>query len=166
MADDELLKLAAALGVALKGENHLLALAESCTGGWASQCVTAMAGSSAWFDRGFVTYSNAAKMQMLGVSQSTLETYGAVSTETAREMASGALQNSQADIAAAITGIAGPGGGTAAKPVGTICFAWATRSGIVRSAKEHFSGDREQIRRQSVKIALQGLLQLTLHPDL
>lgn len=166
MADDELLKLAADLGAALKSRDWMLALAESCTGGWAAQTVTAIAGSSAWFDRGFITYSNAAKQEMLGVTSFTLETYGAVSEHTALEMALGALKHSHANIAASITGIAGPDGGSAEKPVGTVCLAWATPAGLVKSTLLHFSGNREQVRQQSVKAALEGLLQLTLSTDL
>ena len=165
MADDELLKLAADLGAALKSRDWMLALAESCTGGWAAQTVTAIAGSSAWFDRGFITYSNAAKQEMLGVTSFTLETHGAVSEHTALEMALGALKHSHANIAASITGIAGPDGGTAEKPVGTVCLAWAT-AGLSRSTLLHFSGNREHVRRQSAKAALEGLLQLTLSTDL
>ena len=166
MVDDELLTLAADLGAALKSRGWMLALAESCTGGWAAQTVTAIAGSSAWFDRGFITYSNAAKQEMLGVTSFTLETHGAVSERTALEMALGALKHSHANIAASITGIAGPDGGTAEKPVGTVCLAWATSAGLAKSTLLHFSGNREQVRQQSVKTALEGLLQLTLSTDL
>lgn len=159
MADDALLALAEELGNALKRRGWMLALAESCTGGWAAQTVTAIAGSSAWFDRGFVTYSNAAKMEMLGVSKHTLATYGAVSQETAREMALGAIQHSRAQIAVSITGIAGPDGGSPDKPVGMVCFAWASTDGkTVGATTEHFSGNREHIRRQAVQTALIGLL--------
>lgn len=164
--DRDLVALAAELGAALQQRGLMLALAESCTGGWAAQCVTAIAGSSAWFDRGFVTYSNAAKQEMLGVLADTINSYGAVSLETAREMALGALEHSTADVAAAITGIAGPGGGSADKPVGTVCFAWASRQGKIRTLAERFSGDREEVRRQSVNTALSGLLQLTLNLEL
>ena len=167
MADDRaLVSLAAELGAALQQRGLTLALAESCTGGWAAQCVTAVAGSSVWFDRGFVTYSNAAKQEMLGVQAHTINSYGAVSLETAREMALGALEHSAADVAAAITGIAGPGGGSAGKPVGTVCFVWASRHGEIRTLSECYSGDREQVRRQSVNTALSGLLQLTLNLEL
>ena len=160
MADDDLLKLSAELGTALKSRGWALALAESCTGGWAAQTVTAVAGSSAWFERGFVTYSNAAKIEMLGVTENTLNRHGAVSEQTAREMALGALKHSHASIAAAITGIAGPDGGTQEKPVGTICFAWATANGYIKTVTRHLSGDREEVRRVSVKIALQGLIDI------
>jgi nicotinamide-nucleotide amidase len=158
MADEPLLTLAAELGTALRRHGWKLALAESCTGGWAAQTATAIPGSSAWFDRGFVTYSNAAKSEMLGVSPETLQRYGAVSEQTARAMALGALQHSHAHVAAAITGIAGPDGGSVTKPVGTVCFSWAFRDGIAHAATHHFSGDRQMVRRQSVETALRGLL--------
>jgi nicotinamide-nucleotide amidase len=138
----------------------MLATAESCTGGWVAQAVTAIAGSSAWFERGFVTYSNDAKHELLGVSTGTLQKFGAVSEETAREMARGALARSRAGVAVAVTGIAGPGGGSAAKPVGTVCFAWAGRRGLVRSEIRRFRGGRESVRRQSVIRALEGILEL------
>lgn len=166
MADDELLRLSTELGAALQKRHWSLALAESCTGGWASQAVTMCKGSSSHFERGFVTYSNLSKTEMLGVSETILEKHGAVSEETAREMASGALSHSNAQIAAAITGIAGPDGGTPDKPVGTVCFAWASADGILKSETLHFEGDREAVRYQSVKTALEGVLDLTLVPDL
>ena len=166
MADDALVKLAADVGAALKQRGWMLALAESCTGGWAAQAVTAIPGSSAWFERGFVTYSNAAKVDMLGVAEQTLQQYGAVSEQTVREMAQGALARSQAQIAAAISGIAGPDGGTPDKPVGMVCFAWAVAGQPVRCTTSHFSGDRESIRKQAVETVLHGLLQLTLPTDL
>lgn len=166
MANAELLVLGSKLGHALKARGLKLVLAESCTGGWVSQAVTAIAGSSVWFDRGFVTYSNAAKQEMLEVAQQTLDMHGAVSEHTALEMALGALKHSHANITAAITGIAGPDGGTVEKPVGTVCFAWATDTGLSDSVTLYFSGDREQVRRESVKTALEGLLRLTLSTDL
>ena len=149
--------LANTLGARLKRANEMLATAESCTGGWAAQVVTSVAGSSAWFERGFVTYSNEAKQELLGVRAETLRAHGAVSEETAREMARGALERSQGTIAVSITGVAGPAGGTAEKPVGTVCFAWA-RGGEVRSETRRFAGDRESIRRQSVILALEGVM--------
>jgi nicotinamide-nucleotide amidase len=166
MADDDLLKLSAELGLALKQRGWMLALAESCTGGMAAQYVTAVAGSSAWFDAGFVTYSNDAKIAMLGVDAETIAQHGAVSEQTALAMAAGALQHSHASIAAAITGIAGPDGGTAEKPVGTVCFAWATADGIRISSTLRFGGDRRSIRTASVKTVFDGLLSLTLPLDL
>lgn len=152
-------KLAAALGGKMKASGDVLATAESCTGGWVSQAVTAVAGSSDWFDRGFVTYSNAAKRELLGVHAETLAQHGAVSEQTAREMALGALARSKASVALSITGVAGPTGGSVEKPVGTVCFAWA-RAGLVRSESRHFPGDREAVRRQSVIHALQGIQKL------
>jgi len=150
-------ELAGRLGTRLKGAKEVLATAESCTGGWAAQVVTSVAGSSAWFDRGFVTYSNAAKEELLGVRAETLSAHGAVSEETAREMARGALERSKATVAVSITGVAGPTGGTPEKPVGTVCFAWA-RGSAVRSETRRFAGDRESIRRQSVILALEGVM--------
>ena len=120
----ELTELARRVGEVLLPRGQMLAVAESCTGGWVAKCITDIAGSSQWFDRGFVTYTNAAKETMLGVQAATLDTAGAVSEATVREMVQGALANSRADWALAISGIAGPGGGVPGKPVGTVCFAW------------------------------------------
>ena len=150
-------ELAKRIGERLKAAAAVLATAESCTGGWAAQAVTSVAGSSAWFDRGFVTYSNAAKRELLGVRNETLARHGAVSEETAREMARGALQRSDATVAVSITGVAGPGGGTPDKPVGTVCIAWAVGDDV-KSETRRFSGDRESVRRQSVIRALEGVL--------
>ena len=152
--------LAERIAAALLKKRAMLATAESCTGGWAAQALTAIAGSSSWFERGFVTYSNAAKQEMLGVRPQTLARHGAVSEETAREMALGALAHSRGDVALAITGVAGPSGGSAEKPVGTVCFAWATKDGAARAETRRFAGDREAVRRQSVERALQGVLEL------
>lgn len=160
---DTLDTLANELGKALKARGWMLALAESCTGGMTAAAVTSIPGSSGWFDRGFVTYSNEAKIQMLGVKAETLEKFGAVSEETAREMALGALKNSLAQIACSITGIAGPDGGTVEKPIGTVCFAWATKNQPVKSLTSHFTGDRHSIRQQSAHAALAGLLVLAAH---
>jgi len=157
-ADDALGGLAIRVGAALKARGIALATAESCTGGWVAQCVTSVAGSSDWFERGFVTYSDASKEELLGVRRATLDAHGAVSEETAREMAAGALERSRAGVAVAVTGIAGPAGGTPAKPVGTVCFAWARRGGRARSAVRRFDGDRASVRRQSVIAALEGVL--------
>ena len=154
----ELEKLAERLGHLLLERGEWLAAAESCTGGWLAQSVTAIAGSSAWFDRGFVTYSNAAKMDMLGVPESTLDRHGAVSEAVARAMAQGALAYSRADWTAAITGIAGPGGGSPEKPIGTVCFAWASKNGGCEATLSLFSGDRATIREQAVRFALNGLI--------
>jgi nicotinamide-nucleotide amidase len=166
MVDDELLRLSEKVGVALQKRKWSLALAESCTGGWASEVVTMSKGSSTHFERGFVTYSNVAKTEMLGVSDITLQSHGAVSEETAREMATGALKHSHAQVTAAITGIAGPDGGTPDKPVGTVCFAWASVDGFIKSTTLHFDGDRAAVRYQSVKAALEGVFELTLATDL
>lgn len=157
----ELEKLAQQLGVVLLARGEWLTAAESCTGGWLAQSVTAIAGSSAWFDRGFVTYSNAAKVEMLDVPETTIERHGAVSEATARAMAQGALAHSRADWAVAITGIAGPTGGSPEKPVGTVCFAWAQKNGGCEAQTCHFSGERAAVREQSVCRALQGLLSRT-----
>jgi nicotinamide-nucleotide amidase len=152
--------LARRLGERLKASRHKLATAESCTGGWAAQAVTAIAGSSDWFERGFVTYSDDAKRELLGVRADTLNTHGAVSEQTAREMAQGALERSKGTVALAITGIAGPTGGSDAKPVGTVCFAWASQDAPLRSETRLFKGDRESVRRQSVVRALEGVIEL------
>jgi nicotinamide-nucleotide amidase len=150
-------ELAKKLGEKLQRAGAMLVTAESCTGGWAAQVVTSIGGSSDWFDRGFITYSNDAKQELLGVRRETLARHGAVSEETAREMVQGALARSKGTLALAITGIAGPGGGTLEKPVGTVCFAWAGK-GAMRSETRRFSGDRQSIRRQSVIHALEGVL--------
>jgi len=157
IAMDDLETLAVAVGTRLLERGEWLATAESCTGGWVAQAVTAIAGSSTWFDRGFVTYSNAAKMDMLGVAETTLERHGAVSEATARAMAQGVLAHSRAYWSLAITGIAGPTGGTAEKPVGTVCFAWAQKEGGCTAQTCLFAGGREAVRAQSVRHALQGL---------
>jgi len=159
MARENLATLAALAGSRLKSRGELLVTAESCTGGWLAQSVTAIAGSSDWFERGFVTYSNESKQELLGVRSETLARSGAVSEETAREMALGALAASRASVAVAITGVAGPSGGTPAKPVGMVCLAWAGRDGAVRCETRHFAGDRENVRRQSVIRALHGLIE-------
>jgi nicotinamide-nucleotide amidase len=134
-----------------------MASAESCTGGWIAKCCTDRAGSSAWFERGFVTYSNAAKQDMLGVDSATLLKAGAVSREVALQMADGARRRAGVEVAVAVTGVAGPDGGTAEKPLGTVWFAWSTaarsEAGMIR-----FAGDRDAVRRQSVAHSLQGLI--------
>lgn len=150
--------LAERLGNALKESGKMLALAESCTGGMVAQAITSIAGSSAWFERGFVTYSNAAKIELLGVTPETIERYGAVSEETAREMALGALKNSHAQIAGSITGIAGPDGGTAEKPIGTVCFAWVGSDFAIAAETQKFSGNREEIRQQAAAHLMTGLI--------
>jgi len=157
----ELNQLAEQLAAALLQRHQTLAVAESCTGGWVAKVLTDLPGSSRWFDRGFVTYSNAAKQEMLGVSAATLDAAGAVSEATVREMAAGVLAHSPADMALAISGIAGPGGATPGKPVGTVCFAWATRVGLQRMETVQFAGDRDAVRRQSVARALRGLIDVS-----
>ena len=137
-----------------------LATAESCTGGGLAEILTRIPGSSVWFERGFVTYSNEAKQEMLSVLPETLEQYGAVSEETASAMAKGAVDNSHADYGVAITGIAGPDGGTEDKPVGTVCFAWYQRNYGGSTTRIQFDGDRQKIREQSCLLAMQGLLDL------
>jgi nicotinamide-nucleotide amidase len=156
---DPLLELAIRVGTALKARGLVLATAESCTGGWIAQAVTAVPGSSDWFDRAFVTYSNRAKREMLGVRADTLDRHGAVSEDTAREMATGALAASGAGVTVAVTGVAGPTGGTPAKPVGMVCFAWALAGGRVDAVTRRFAGDRQAVRRQSVIFALEGILE-------
>ncbi|MEI8208939.1 MAG: CinA family protein [Methylococcales bacterium] len=155
--DNELFEISQQLGRLLQSKDKKISTAESCTGGWISQIITDVPGSSAWFDRGFVTYSNAAKMQMLGVKPETLDAFGAVSAQTATEMANGALQNSDADCAIAVTGIAGPTGGTTTKPVGTVFIAWAYKNQETTVIKKRFTGNRFKIRQQTVKLALEGV---------
>ncbi len=159
MARDKLPALARRIGARLKARSLKLATAESCTGGWIAQAVTSVPGSSEWFDRGFVTYSDESKKELLGVHARTLSRHGAVSRETAKEMATGALARSRAQIAVAVTGIAGPTGGTKEKPVGMVCFAWSRKGRASGSATRRFSGGRESVRRKSVIAALQGLLE-------
>ncbi len=149
--------LARQVGEVLRAQGMMLVTAESCTGGGIAQAVTRVSGSSAWFDRGFVTYSNVAKEEMLGVSPETLEQHGAVSEQTVREMAQGALEYSRAQVALSVSGIAGPTGGTPEKPVGLVWFAWATAD-AVRAECHQLSGDRDAVRSKSVSIALQGLI--------
>jgi len=159
MTSEDLDALALEAGRALKKHGLMLATAESCTGGWAAQMITSVSGSSEWFERGFVSYTNLAKREMLGVKTAILSRFGAVSEQTARAMAEGALLHSHAQVAFAITGIAGPSGGTPEKPVGTVCFAWAGKKRDSNSAKHVFTGDREAVRRQAVAVAFQGLLE-------
>jgi nicotinamide-nucleotide amidase len=151
-------RLAARVGNHLRERGILLTTAESCTGGWVAQIVTSIPGSSAWFERGFVTYSDLAKQEMLGVRAETLATHGAVSEEVVREMAEGALARSQASVSVAISGVAGPDGGSPRKPVGTVWLAWAVRGGETRARSTHYAGDREMVRQQAVMAALQGII--------
>ena len=152
--------LAAQVGAMLRSHGMMLATAESCTGGGVAQAITEISGSSAWFERGFVTYSNVAKMEMLGVRQATLDAHGAVSELTVREMAEGALRHSHAHVAVAVSVIAGPTGGTPEKPVGTVWFAWSLRNGDTRAQVYRLDGSRSEVRSRSVHIALQGVQQL------
>jgi nicotinamide-nucleotide amidase len=153
----DIFELATQAGIALQAKGLVLATAESCTGGGVSCAITDIAGSSGWFDSGFVTYSNAAKTAMLGVPAPLIGQFGAVSEEVAAAMAEGALANSGATVALSTTGIAGPGGAVPGKPVGTVCFAWS-RAGVTHTERLVLSGDRQAVREQSVAHALQGLL--------
>lgn len=157
-SDEQLQHLAGEVGERLKQSGRMLACAESCTGGLVSKVITDISGSSEWYDRGFITYTNQAKQDMLGVPAETLAEHGAVSEHTARAMAAGAIRHSQAAMTLAITGIAGPGGGSLDKPVGTVWFAWARRDSQVETDKQQFLGDRDAVRRQAAAHALQGVL--------
>jgi len=155
-----ILSLAEQVGAALQAQQWQLATAESCTGGLVSAAVTEVAGSSAWFDRGFVTYSNEAKVELLGVSLLTLHAHGAVSEQTVHEMLAGALAKSVAHVAVAISGIAGPGGGTPEKPVGCVCFGWQRRGYPARCVAQQIAGDRAAVRETATRVALEGVLAL------
>ncbi len=157
--DLTLTEAATQLGLALRAHGLMLAMAESCTGGMVAEAITSIPGSSSWFDRCFVTYSNAAKVDMLGVYSQTLEQFGAVSEQTAAEMATGALKNSAAQIAGSITGIAGPDGGSPEKPVGTVCFAWTGNNLPVSTSTQHFDGDRNSIRQQAAIFMMASLIE-------
>jgi nicotinamide-nucleotide amidase len=161
--DAALFELATRVGRRLLGSGRRMVTAESCTAGWIAKAMTDVAGSSQWFDCGYVTYSNAAKVRDLGVSQQTLDAYGAVSDQTVREMARGALRVTGADVAVAVSGIAGPNGGVPGKPVGTVWFAIACKRGddvMIESRRQLFERDREAIRRRAVEFALELVLQL------
>jgi nicotinamide-nucleotide amidase len=160
MSEDRLYHLAERVGETLKARGLMLATAESCTGGGVGEAITRVAGSSDWFERGFITYTYISKREMLGVSSDTLGAHGAVSEPTVREMVSGVLERSHAQVALAVSGTAGPGGGTSDKPVGTVCFAWGVKDGAATSETRHFAGDRESVRKQSVMHALNGVLRL------
>ncbi len=157
ITDKDLHQSAHQVGQMLSQRSWMLCSAESCTGGWVAKLLTDITGSSAWFERGFVTYSNQAKQEMLGVEASIIGHHGAVSELTAREMARGALHHSHADISLAITGIAGPGGGSELKPVGLVWLAWAMPDDEIRCEQYVFDGDRDAVRRQAVAMALQGV---------
>ncbi len=153
---DEWLKLAEHIGTVCVAEKRVITGAESCTGGLIAAVLTSVSGSSAWVDRGFVTYSNEAKIEMLGVAAATIDAFGAVSEETAREMVAGALKNSRATTAYSVTGVAGPTGGTLTKPVGMVCFGFATAQSVT-SVTKRFDGDRSAVREQSVNFVLAQL---------
>jgi nicotinamide-nucleotide amidase len=156
--DDVLSTLSARVGKCLGSRGWRLACAESCTGGWIAEVVTATAGSSGWFDCGFVTYSNSAKQDLLGVPGTTLEQFGAVSEATVAAMVAGTLAASRAEVALAVSGIAGPGGAMPGKPVGTVCFAWRRRNTEAITQTRHFPGDREAVRRAAVIYALSEMV--------
>lgn len=160
VSDAALHRLAEQVGEAARQHHQTLVTAESCTGGWIAKTLTDIAGSSGWFECGLAAYSYEAKQGLLGVHQQTLEEHGAVSRETVIEMVSGALVHSGATLAVAVTGIAGPGGGTDDKPVGTVWIAWKRRGGYPTGVVFHFAGDRDAVRRQTVAAALHGLLEL------
>ncbi len=153
-----ILTLASQLGKLLEARDLKITTAESCTGGGISEAITAISGSSAWFEYGFVTYANSAKQTLLGVSSKSLEAYGAVSEQVVMEMALGALERSGADIAIAVSGIAGPGGGSLEKPIGTVWLAWAKRGGGVSASMFSFTGDRLQVRSQAVAEGMLGAM--------
>jgi len=152
--------IAARLGEVLLRRGLTLTCAESCTGGWISKVVTDIPGSSAWFDRGFVTYSNQAKREMLGVAAATLDNHGAVSEPVVLEMAAGALERSCAQVAVAVSGVAGPGGGVPDRPVGTVWFAWSWPDAPPETRLLQFAGDRAEVRHQSVRLALERLVEI------
>ena len=158
--DKRLHQLAQQVGAALKQRALMLATAESCTGGWVGEAVTMVAGSSDWYERGFVTYTYISKREMLGVKAETLERHGAVSEQAVKEMVTGALAHSHAQVAVAVSGTAGPAGGTPDKPVGTVCLAWALKNGEPIAETRRYMGDREAVRRQAVERALGGVLEL------
>jgi nicotinamide-nucleotide amidase len=160
MTNDALYQLAERVGEALRTRGLMLATAESCTGGGVGEAITMVPGSSEWFERGFVTYTYISKREMLGVNSDTLGFHGAVSEPTVREMVQGALARSHAQAAVAVSGTAGPSGGTPDKPVGTVCFAWGLKDGALLSETRHFAGDRQAVRNQSVIHALSGVLRL------
>ena len=152
--------LSSKLGDILVSKKLYFTSAESCTGGWVGKTVTSVRGSSRWFGCGFITYSNSSKQAILNVSDDTLKNFGAVSEEVVREMVSGALDKSAADLGVAISGIAGPDGGTKDRPVGTVCFAWALKDNLITTSVEKFNGNREEVRYYSVEKALLGSINL------
>ena len=160
MTEDDVTARARQLGHSCRRKGVVVATAESCTGGGIATAITRISGSAKWFERGFVTYDNDSKREMLGVDAKTLKEHGAVSEEAAIQMAAGAIARSHADVSVAVTGIAGPTGATPGKPVGTVHFAWATRGGVIQARRFLFKGDRAAVRLQSVYIAIQGLIDL------
>ena len=164
--DQKLEQLAKELGEILIQRGLMLVSAESCTGGWIGQTVTSIPGSSRWYERGFITYSNNSKSEMLGVRRRSLEEFGAVSEQIASEMAAGAISSSHAQVSIAVTGIAGPGGAAEGKPVGMICHSWVIKNGLARTTVCFLEGNRESIRKRAVAIALQGAIDLLLDAPL
>ena len=160
MNQEKLERISSELGELLKLKDYSFTCAESCTGGWVGHALTSIPGSSEWFGSSFVTYSYEAKTQILGVSSEDLDNFGAVSEEIVEQMVSGALDKSGANVGVAISGIAGPAGGTETKPVGTVCFAWKIDSQVVITSTDHFSGDRNEVRYSSVERALMGTIEL------
>jgi nicotinamide-nucleotide amidase len=160
MAEARIYDLAERVGRTLERLQLMIATAESCTGGWVAEAITMVPGSSGWFERGFVTYTYISKREMLGVRAETLERHGAVSEEVVREMVAGALNASHAQVAVAVSGVAGPSGGTPEKPVGTVCVAWAVQGAPARAETVRFPGDREAVRRESVMHALGVVLEM------
>lgn len=154
---ETLARLSEEVGAVLLSKKKVLVTAESCTGGGIATAITDIAGSSAWFDRAFVTYSNEAKMEMLGVSSETLSAFGAVSEPVVKEMVQGSLHHSNGTVAIAVSGIAGPSGGSVEKPVGTVCFAWMDLSGWLKIETCHFNGERAEVRRKAIHHALKEL---------
>jgi nicotinamide-nucleotide amidase len=159
-SDRDLERQAEAIGQVLLASDRSIATAESCTGGWIGQCLTGVNGASAWYEGGFVVYSNRAKIELLGVNKALIAMHGAVSSEAAQAMAQGALARVQADYVVAVTGISGPGGGQPNKPVGSVFFCWKPRESDEISGHQVFAGDRESVRRQTVAFALSGLIRL------
>ncbi len=162
-SDHDLRSLSVRVGRRLLERGHFLCTAESCTGGWVAKAVTDIAGSSQWFAEGWITYGNEAKQAHLGVAAGVLRRHGAVSEEVVKAMARGALRRCRADLGVAVSGIAGPGGAVPGKPVGTVWFAWARRSGsrvLVRTMRKRFRGDRDAVRLAAVRCALRGVLAL------
>ena len=160
MTDHELMQLSEVVGLALKQRGATITTAESCSGGWVAKAITDIAGSSAWFERGFVTYSNEAKAQMIGVHESTLEQHGAVSEPVVIEMAIGALKAARADYAISISGIAGPDGAMPGRPVGTVFIGWKRKDEMAEVGRYEFKGDRQSVREQTVAVAIQGLVEM------